>query len=325
MKKHWNLVADIGGTNARFAVDDDSSPGLEHIQLFSVSQHPSFLDALKHFLQRVAAQDQWLPLPDQACFAVAGPVDQSEYRFTNSNWHFSKRALQIELPGSQIEVINDFTAIAMTIPTLHHEHWLQIGGGEAQVNAPISLLGPGTGLGVSTLLPCAERWKVIDGEGGHIDFAPVNAVQIELLKILSQQFERVSVERLLSGAGIENIYLALSQMRGQPADLHGAPAITDAAVHHRDTLACESLQIFCDILGATAGNLALMVGARGGVYIAGGIVPRFLDFVSASGIRDRFEAKGRFRQYLSSIPLRVMLNEQPGLHGAAQWLRQASS
>lgn len=290
------------------------------MHLFSVAEHPSFVDALRHFLKIVEEQQQWQPYPQNACFAVACPVDQQSYSFTNSNWKFSQQELISEMPATRVEVINDFTAIAMTIPTLQPQQWHQIGGSDGKLGAPISLLGPGTGLGVCTLVPLSGRWRVVDGEGGHIDFAPTSERQVNVLQQLQKRFSRVSVERLLSGAGIENIYSALCAVDGEAPHLRSAPAISEAAVQRKDAKAYETLSLFCSILGATAGNLALIAGALGGVYIAGGIVPRFLDFIDNSECRAQFEAKGRFKDYLSTIPLRVMLNEQPGLHGAQQWI-----
>ncbi len=320
MNRDWNLVADIGGTNARFALEETSADELTCIRTYSVSDHGNFSEALEEYLSEAAVSGRG-PLPMAACLGVASPVDASVIQFTNSPWSLDREALSRRL-GTPVLLINDFAAVGYGVAELQREHWFDLGGGEPEAGRPIAVLGAGTGLGVCTLLRLNGRYHVIEGEGGHVDFAPVDAQELAVLQILMARFGRVSVERLLSGAGIVNIYTALAELAGRDP-LHGtAAAITDAALAGVESLAVRSLEMFCRILGSTAGNLALTLGARGGVYIAGGIAPRFKEFLARSEFRARFEAKGRFSSYLRDIPVRLVVRENLGLEGAVSLLRQ---
>ena len=321
VQKSWNLVADIGGTNARFAVHDISNDELAEIFVLSVKQQPDFIAALEHVLDQIRQLGQWQSSPSAVCLAVACPVDQDLISFTNSNWQFSKAALGELFGPIALEVINDFSAVAHTIANLNPDEWHQIGGDQPVADKPIAILGAGTGLGVCTLVPFGKQYIVVDGEGGHIDFAPVNEREMGILRVLKTRFQRVSVERLLSGAGIVNIYQALCTLDQASIVHQSAQEVTEAALNSAEEKALEALSVFCQILGSTASNLALINGAKGGVYIAGGIVPRFLDFVVNSDLRQRFDDKGRFSRYVESIPLRVLLKNQPGLHGAMQKIK----
>lgn len=319
--KPWNLVADIGGTNARFAVHDPNSDVLSKVIVLSVAQHPDFLAALSHLLTHIGQMREWQPLPEACCLAVACPVDREIIEFTNSNWHFGKNEVKQALGGCHLDVINDFSAIAHAVPHLGASEWKQVGGGAGDASKPIGILGPGTGLGMCLLINTDSEPLVIDGEGGHMDFAPVDNREIEILKVLQQRFERVSAERLVSGSGLVNIYRALCEIERQPAQLDSAEAISHSALEQEDEYAREALEIFCRVLGSTAANLALISGARAGIYIAGGIAPRILDFLERSDLRERFEAKGRFRFYVEDIPLRVITRDHLGLFGAMHKLK----
>ncbi len=318
--KAWNLVADIGGTNARFAIQDLQSNELKNVIVLSVADHPTFLAALQHVLAHIQKLGEWKPLPQATCLALACPVDQETIDLTNSHWIFTRSQLSEALQQHPVHIINDFSAVAYSIPALKPFEWHQIGGHKPQPNAPIAILGPGTGLGVSTLLNDQDGIRVIEGEGGHIDFAAVNSREIDVFNELRKRFERVSVERLLSGAGIVNIYLALCDLEGANPDYHSEQEITRAAINAENYLAVEALSMFCQVLGSTAGNQALLTGARGGVYIAGGIAPRFIDFIENSDLRTRFEDKGRFRDYVKDIPIRIIVKQHLGLFGAMQKL-----
>ncbi|MEM6773289.1 MAG: glucokinase [Pseudomonadota bacterium] len=320
MNKAWNLVADIGGTNARFALEQSGEAELMCLRTYSVSDHGSFSEALEAYLDEAAVQGRG-PLPEAACLGVASPVDASIIQFTNSPWSLDREALSRRL-GTPVHLINDFAAVGYGVAELRREHWFSLGGGEPDGDRPIAVLGAGTGLGVCTLLPVNGRYHVIEGEGGHVDFAPVDAQELAVLQILMARFGRVSVERILSGAGIVNVYEALAELAGRDPLHSTAAGITDAALAGVESMAVRSLEMFCRILGSTAGNLALTLGARGGVYIAGGIAPRFRDFLARSEFRARFEAKGRFSAYLRDIPVRLVIRENLGLEGAVSLLRQ---
>lgn len=319
--KNWNLVADIGGTNARFAVQDLDSDELNKVIVLSVAEHPTFMGALKHLLGQLRLDNHWTPFPLQACLAVACPVDRELISFTNSDWKFTRSDLAEALNNIPVQVINDFSAVAWSIPELKPFEWHQIGGLNPKPDKPIAILGPGTGLGVCTLVPIEGGYKVVDGEGGHIDFAPVNSREVDILVELHKRYKRVSVERLLSGSGIVNIYQSLCAIENMLVSYQSPHEITEAAIETEDEIAIEALSIFCQILGSTASNLALISNAKGGVYIAGGIVLRFLEFIQSSKFRSRFEDKGRFRKYVETIPVRVILKKHLGLHGALQKIK----
>ncbi|MGV6806736.1 MAG: glucokinase [bacterium] len=319
--KSWQLVADIGGTNARFGLVDTESQALQVVKRYSVSQHRQFQDALVHFVGDIAALKTWSRLPAQACLAVACPPIGDSIRFTNSSWVIDRHQVSAFLEVDRLEIINDFSAIGYATTGLGEGDWHQIGGVAPLPKYPVAILGPGTGLGVCAVIPTGAGFEIVEGEGGHGDFAPIDAQEVAVFEILSARFGRVSAERLLSGAGILNIYQALATLSGKGA-VHSDPSeITSAAIDGVDSLSVRTLQLFCRVLGATAGNLALTLGAKGGVYIAGGIVPRFVRFLEQSEFRNRFESKGRFRAYLADIPARVITKDDLGLHGAAIKLR----
>lgn len=318
--KHWNLVADIGGTNARFGLMDSSSCTLQRVTRYSVAQFAQFNDALQHYLDHIAGLGVWQAAPQAACLAVACVVDKREVEFTNSPWVINRQEVSRRLNGAKIDIINDFTAVGHAVADLKAQDWHQIGAGVSLANKPIAILGPGTGLGVSALVPAGTGYQVLDGEGGHVDFAPVDVQEIAVLQVLTRRFGRVSAERLLSGAGLLNIYSALAELAGQSIVQQTPEQMTSAALDGLDPLAMQSLHMFCRVLGSVAGNLALTLGAKGGVYIAGGIVPRFIGFLEQSDFRQRFESKGRFQSYLADVSVRVVTKNNLGLYGAVKKL-----
>ena len=309
-----DLVADIGGTNARFAwLDGEGRP--VNARTLSVSDYPGLLEAAKAFTQGHEI--------DRACIAVACPAESDAIAFTNSPWRFSKRALASELRLDHLEVINDFTAVALSTPHLEASDLLRIGGGEPQSLRPMAVLGPGTGLGVSGALFDGRRWVALSGEGGHISFAPNDELEIEILKVLSRRFGRVSVERVLSGSGLENLHSALAEIMGGVEAPLRASEITAQALGDERSLSRSAVEKLCEILGSVAGDVALILGATGGVYIGGGIAPRICEVLEISGFRKRFTDKGRFEAYLSGIPTYVIQAPYPALTGAAAALKSA--
>jgi glucokinase len=321
MRDPWYLLADIGGTNARFALGTEGSGELFELFQVSVADHPTFTSALQLYLERVRAAERWAALPAGGCLAVACPADREVVTFTNSDWVIDRRDLALALDLDSVQVINDFEAIGYAAACFAEQDWTQVGDGNAVSGGPIAVLGPGTGLGVCGVVSTADAFTVIAGEGGHVDFAPVGDEEMEILRLLLTRYRRVSAERLLSGAGLQNIYWALTQLRGAQ-ERHASPAdISTAALAANDPVATESLAVFCRVLGGVAGNLALTLGARGGVYIAGGIVPRVIDFLRDSEFRERFVAKGRFRDYLNDMPTRIVTRENPGLFGALRFIQ----
>ncbi|MBT7374309.1 MAG: glucokinase [Porticoccaceae bacterium] len=323
MAQAWNLVADIGGTNARFsAIPDDGSLESNYEFHHSVEEYPKFSDLIGGLLAEIAEATGWDHAPTNVCLAVACPADRVNISFTNSHWQFNKAELKNLLGCENLWVINDFEAVAHGITELDDHDLVKLGGGEALDNKPIGILGAGTGLGVAGLVRHAHGYHVIDTEGGHADFAPLDEVQHAVVERLRVIFGRVCLERILSGKGILNVYTALCSIQGAQAKFDDPAQIVTAAQAGSDEKAEQTLNIFCDAMGAAAGNLALTFGAQGGIYIAGGVIPRFQDFFISSSFRSKFEDKGRFAEYMKPIPVYLVTRSNLGLLGAAKKLQQ---
>ncbi|TDK22528.1 glucokinase [Luteimonas aestuarii] len=315
------LLADIGGTNARFAL---AAPAAEQplladsVQGFAVADFPSLADAARHYLDACGLQDAGIR---EAVFAVAGRVDGDEARITNHPWVISKRRTAERLGFDRIELINDFAAQAMAIPLLQPEDMRQIGGSgwrkqpDCQ-HRTYAVIGPGTGLGVGALVVRDGRHYPLETEGGHVSFPPGTPEELDILDRLSAQFGRVSNERLICGPGLVNIHRALSEIAGvdpgpmQPAD------ITERA-RAGDPRCMRAVDVFCAVFGAIAGDLVLTLGAWDGVFLTGGLVPKMLDELQHSGFRQRFEHKGRFSPNMARVPSMAVLHRHAGLLGAA--------
>jgi len=312
-----NLVADIGGTNLRIAITDDSGK-MSTLSVYQCDDYTSLADIVADYI----SVNSLSGLVINACFAIACPVEQDLIVMTNLPWQFSKRELQKTLKLNTLLFINDYTAIAHAVPYLTDQQKVKIGGGEVQLKKPISICGPGTGLGVANIIPSDNGWISLGGEGGHVDFAPINNFETQILQFLLTRYEHVSYEQLLSGLGIEQIYQALMHFRGETAKPYSAKDISEKALS-KDCDVCEqALAQFCSILGSFAGNLSLTMASFGGVYIAGGIVPRFIEYFKNSNFRSCFEAKGRFVAFNRTIPTFVITESQPGIIGASAYLRQ---
>jgi glucokinase len=312
------LVADIGGTHARFALITTESvahPELTNIRLLKCNDYPNLDDAIRAYYKDTGVDPKGVIA---ATIAVAGPVTGDQFSMTNNNWRFSQSEIRKSLAYEHFSLINDFTAIAWAIPGLRADEYATIGNvAESDESAPVGIIGPGSGLGVGGFLRDGDGIVPLQSEGGHSAFAPNDETELKILQILMHRYGRVSNERLLSGPGLVNIYQAFSEIREQPAKSLSAADITAAALDRSDEICREALRRFCSILGAIAGDLALMLCAKGGIYIGGGIVPRFIHFLGDSEFRQSFEMKGRFRDYNAAIPTRVILAEFPGLLGAA--------
>jgi len=314
----WNLVGDIGGTNARFGINRGPTGDHQHIATYKVADYPDFSDVLRHLMEDIRRLGLAQGAPMAACFAVAGPPHLDTVSFTNSSWQFTRDTISQQTGVSLVHIINDFAAVARALPAISDSELVQIGGGHRDDKGPIVALGAGTGLGVGALIQNQTGHPlVVTGEGGHVDFAPVTDVEVSVLQYLRSRYGRVSIERLCCGDGIVNLYQALADLRGLTPQLTSAADIGRAAQSETDPLARETMAMFFAVLGASAGNFALTFGALGGVYIAGGIVPRYLDLLRRSDFRARFLAKGRFADYLSAIPTYVITHEATGLLGAA--------
>lgn len=321
MTIEWNLVADIGGTNARFSAIPAGELESRYEFHHSVEEHPEFADLVVDLLAEIAEATGWESSPASACFAVACPADVEEIAFTNSHWHFTKTQLKQLLGCRELFVINDFEAVAHGITELSDNDLVQVGGEKPISTKPIGILGAGTGLGVAGLVPTEQGYHVLDSEGGHADYPPTTDRMAAVVDVLREEYGRVSLERLLSGKGIFNIYRSLCKINNIEI-AHKTPAeVAAAAQDGSDELALQSLNMFCSGMGSAAGNLALTYGAKGGIYIAGGVVPRFIDFFIKSDFRYKFEEKGRFVSYLKPIPIFIVVRENLGLLGAAKKLK----
>ena len=330
------LLGDVGGTHARFAWQSHEGAAIEHVEVLPCAQYPSLADAVQAYL-RLHSQLNSQGRPACAALGIATPVLGDWLAMTNHPWAFSARALRAELGLERLLVLNDFTALALALPELDEQAKRQIGGGSPVSGANIALLGPGTGLGVSGLVRDASAglFVPIAGEGGHVTLAAGNALEFAVIEMLQARYGHVSAERVLSGAGLVNLYGALAQIRGlaleplTPAQIMQRAMEPDASAggagaaagRNCDAVALEALDLFCGFLGQVAGDLALTLGARGGVYIGGGIVPRMGRRFEQSPFRARFEAKGRYSAYLQSIPVWLIDSPMPvALLGAAQAL-----
>ncbi len=309
------LVGDVGGTNARFAIARlvDSRPVLEHHESVPVERHPTFLEAVAVFLQGCAVK------PTGGVIAVAGPVTDGEIDLTNSPWRVSEAELQT-LGLNPVRLINDFEALAWGAPVVPADQLASLGGPAAgDPHAAIAVLGPGTGFGVSALARDAHgNALAMPSEGGHASFAPGDAIEDEVLRILRRRYDRVSIERLICGPGLLNLHRALAEIDGRETHIDDPAQITTEARENPNSPCGTTLARFCAILGAVAGDIALTTGARGGVYIGGGIAPRILPFLKASPFRERFECKGRYQDYMAGIPTKVILHKHAALLGAAR-------
>ncbi|MGP9801010.1 glucokinase [Rheinheimera sp. NSM] len=311
------IVADIGGTNARFSRVNLTSLALDQIAVYPCAEFATLADALAHYRQ----QHQLTGIKHVA-IAIACPVNGDEVSMTNFHWHFSVRAMQQQLDLEALQVINDFTAVAMCLPALSATEKVQLGSGEAQPGQPMAVLGAGTGLGVAHLLPVNEQYIPLPGEGGHVDWAAQNEQEWFIQQMLAKEYGHVSPERLLSGPGLEAIYKALALYRRQVVEPLSAADIAQQALSGESALATATVQQFFAALGSVAGNLALTLSTFGGVYVAGGIAPKLLPLAGQSEFRARFEAKGRFSAFNRRIATYVVTAEQPGLVGAAVYLKQ---
>lgn len=305
------LIADIGGTNARFAIAQDGR--IEHLTVLPTGKYPSLQAAAHDFLAGLSAGLR----VTRGAVDIAGPVTGDRVHLTNSGWSFSIAAAKTELGFDDLKVLNDFAAAALGIPLLSADEYVAVGDGRRVVDGPIGVIGPGTGLGVAGLVFADNRWVVLPGEGGHATMAAATREEAAILDILRDRFGHVSAERVLSGHGLQNLHHALATLRGVTADALTDHEITAAALAGTDALCTQVLDVFCEMLGTVAGNLAITLGCSGGVFLIGGILPRFVERFAASGFRTRFENKGRFADYMRAIPTYLVTHENPALLGLA--------
>jgi glucokinase len=304
------LVGDIGATNARFAWAD-AEGRIDRVRVLACDDYPTIEDALTAYL----ADDDRPELPREAALAVASPITGDAVTLTNHPWSFTISGLRRHFGVERMLVVNDFTANALAMPRLAPSERIAIGGGAPVDRAAIGVLGPGSGLGVSGLLWTPGAWVPLSGEGGHATMAAGDERESAVLDRMRKRFDHVSAERVLSGPGLVNLYNILAEIEGVPAAPFTPAQIADRHIGEADPLVRAALAMFCAMLGSFAGNLALTLGARGGIYIAGGIVPRLGASLAETSFRARFEAKGRFQPYLAAIPTYVVTHPIPAFLG----------
>ena len=314
------LLADIGGTQARFALLADGTTG--PIDSLPTGAYAEPLDAIRHFLK-----DRPVAGLAGAVIAAAGPVEAGRCQLTNARWLIDGPAIAQALRLYDVLVVNDLQGLAWAVPHLGGDDLAALGGGHAVAGEPVAVIAPGTGLGIACYVPAGDHAHVLATEGGHATWAPEDAEEEAVLQVLRRRFGHVSIERVASGSGMVAVHEALCELAGLPAPTLSPGEITTAAraagQDAATAMARRTVDMFCAVLGATAGNLALTFGARGGVLIGGGIPPRLLDELRGSAFRARFEGKGRMGRYTHPIPTRVILRPDPTFVGLAALARRS--
>ncbi len=312
------LVADIGGTNARFAIASkiNGAIAIEYMQVLRAEDFETIRDAADAYLESVAEK------PKQACFAAAGPIIDDAVDFTNSHWRLRAEEITAPLQLRSFSIINDFFALAAGVAHLPEEAFVGVKDGEADANAPQLVIGPGTGLGQALIVPSGAGPVVVSTEGGHVTFAPRDDEEFKVMKFIAREHPRVSAERLLSGRGLVNIHRALCAIEGAQRASLQANEITKAAVTGEYPIAAKAVDLFCSVLGRVVGDAVLATGARGGVILGGGILPKIQDVFLSSEFVEKFLSKGRMETYVAPVPVRLIIGEGAALYGAAAVMRE---
>lgn len=314
------LVADIGGTNARFGLIEPETFIIRHRHVAFTRQEPTLDDALGRWLASLDAH------PTRGALAVAGPVTEDRFVFTNSPWSFSRSGLAGRFGLDPLTVLNDFEALALSLPHLKDDALLQIGGSAPEPGTTKAVVGAGTGLGVGALAPVGTGWTAVPSEGGHITFSPETDRDFAILKAMRRECGgRVSAERLLSGPGLTALYGVLAQLEGGTPPPIDGEEITRRALERSDPVAVEAMDLFTTWLGRFAGDMALTFAARGGVYLGGGIAPRIASLLVDSRFREAFDDKGRLSRFVVDIPVYVIMTPDAPLIGAATILTRSPS
>lgn len=318
------VVADIGGTHARFAIAEIGAGkvlGLRHETVLKTAHFASLQTAWESFGAQIGR-----PLPRVAGMAVACPVQGKVLKFTNNPWVIRTGTLKAELKLDHVTLLNDFAAVGHAVVHLDNAHFTRICGPDTPLphTGQISVIGPGTGLGVAQVVRTPDHYRVLPTEAGHITFASFDSLEDAILALLRKRYARVSAERIVSGPGLANLYEALAALEGKPALVGDDKALWAMALEGRDSLAVAALDRFCLAFGAFAGDIALAHGADA-VVIAGGLGGRLAQTLKRSGFAQRFAAKGRFEALMAAIPVRVITYDEPGLFGAAAAVATASA
>lgn len=316
------LVADIGGTNARFGWVGAAGGPVEHVRTLPTSDYAGPAEAAAAYLTGLRGEvDRALPAPRAAAIAVATAVTGDLISYTNGPWRFSRAALPGSLGVQVVRVLNDFEALALALPGLRPGQF-RAHGAAPRPEGVLAVVGPGTGLGVGAAVQTPAGWVALPGEGGHATLAATDDDEARLLAQVRREYPHVSAERLLSGIGLPVLHRAVCALAGAPSLALSAPQIVEQGLDGTDPLARRTLEHFCALLGSFCGSVALILGVRGGLYVGGGIVPRLGDFFFASRYRAQFEAKGRCRDYLAAVPTAVITDTLVALQGTAEALAE---
>lgn len=313
------LVADIGGTNARFGLVEHNSntPNYTTSQQITLrcANYPDMGSMIK-----ACCVEFKIDMPEYACLAMAGPIAHGFAQMTNLDWKFSIDELRDQLGMKTLHVINDFAALAYATPFLPETDTKTLYAANANPEAPIVVMGPGTGFGMAILVPENGSWKIIPTEGGHASFAPTTEKELAIKSFLLKEQSHVSVENILSGGGLVNLYRALAHIAGVEAQPYSPADVSIKGLANDDAICREAVVTFCNTLGAVAGDKAVSTGARGGVVIGGGITPKLLGLLPDTQFEERYKNKGPMAQYVSAIPIKLILNDTAALIGSAAWL-----
>lgn len=319
------IVADIGGTFARFGIarldnadtrttSSSSNISIDFQSTLSCADFSTFTECAKHYLSSIPTA----PIQN-GCFAFAAPITSDEITLTNNHWHVQLSEVKTALGLKRIEAINDFAAQACAIPILNQSELTEIKPGNVLTDANKIILGPGTGLGVGSLVCCKGIWYPVAGEGGHVGFSYPRILGYELLTAIQEKQDYLSLEMLLSGSGLVSIYKSLCKINNVEAKNYHDKDITGLGFDNTDPLCQKTLQLLCELLGAVAGDLALINGGKGGVYLTGGILPRIKDTLTTSHFVSQFNQKGKMSPFLNDIPVYLVQKNNPALYGAANW------
>lgn len=320
------LVADIGGTNGRFGlvefdpeknrVNGKTNYTAERQITLKCANYPDMATMIK-----ACCSEFGVDIPAYGCLAIAGPIENGQASMTNLNWKFSIEGLRDQLGMKTLHVINDFASLAYAVPFLEENELVTLyDSHKANAEAPIVVMGPGTGFGMAALVPNQNNWRIIPTEGGHASFAPTNEKELDIKAFLLKEQNHVSVENILSGGGLVTLYRALAHNQDVDAMPYTPAEVSAKGISNQDPLCREAVLTFCDILGEVAGDKALSLGAKGGVVIGGGITPKLVDLLPESHFLERYKNKGPMTGYVSDISIKLIVNDKAALVGSAAWL-----
>ncbi len=320
------LVADIGGTNGRFGlVEFDAEKNRARGKINYTAERQITLKCANYTdmatMIKACCAEFGISIPDHACLAIAGPIENGQAAMTNLNWKFSIEGLRDQLGMKTLHVINDFASLAYAVPFLQENELVTLyDSNKSNPNAPIVVMGPGTGFGMAALVPDNGNWNIIPTEGGHASFAPTNEKELDIKSFLLKEQNHVSVENILSGGGLVTLYRAIAHNAGVEAKAYTPADVSTKGLADEDDLCREAVLTFCDVLGEVAGDKALSLGAKGGVVIGGGITPKLVGLLPESHFLERYKNKGPMAGYVSDISIRLIVNDKAALVGSAAWL-----